>query len=88
MIARDKGCSFPGCDAPPQWTQAHHVIDYARGGATSIDSGCLLCGVHREFEKMGWRCTMLGGVPHWLAPLWRDPDQTPIRNRTHDPQLG
>ncbi len=29
MFARDKGCSYPGCDAPLSWTQAHHVTDYA-----------------------------------------------------------
>ena len=31
LIARDKGCSMPGCDAPPWLCQAHHVTDYARG---------------------------------------------------------
>jgi hypothetical protein len=25
LIARDKGCRFPGCDCPPAWTDAHHV---------------------------------------------------------------
>ncbi len=30
MFARDKGCSYPGCDAPLSWTQAHHVTDYAK----------------------------------------------------------
>jgi hypothetical protein len=22
---RDRGCSFPGCDRPPSWTDAHHI---------------------------------------------------------------
>ncbi|MGI8879318.1 MAG: HNH endonuclease signature motif containing protein [Jatrophihabitans sp.] len=34
MIARDQGCSFPGCDVPPQWCQSHHVTDHAAGGPT------------------------------------------------------
>jgi hypothetical protein len=38
-VAGGGGCSFPGCDAPPQWTQAHHVIEYAEGGPTCPDWG-------------------------------------------------
>jgi hypothetical protein len=38
-VAGGGGCSFPGCDAPPQWTQAHHVIEYAEGGKTCTDWG-------------------------------------------------
>ena len=24
LIARDRGCAFPGCDRPPHWCHAHH----------------------------------------------------------------
>ena len=86
LIARDKGCSFPGCDAPPWLCQAHHVLDWARGGPTSIDNGTLLCGYHhREFLRLGWTCTMIDAVPHWTAPAWLDAEQTPVRNTAHDP---
>jgi NADH:ubiquinone oxidoreductase subunit D len=55
----------------------------SRGG--SIDDGALLCGYHhREFEKLGWSCLMLNGIPHYTPPHWLDPDQTPIRNTVHD----
>ena len=85
-IARDQGCSFPGCDAPPTWCQAHHIQDYALGGPTSIDNGTLLCGIHhREHQKMGWTCHMSGGIPHGTPPSWLDSDQTPRRNLMHDP---
>jgi hypothetical protein len=87
MIARDGGCSFPACDAPPQWAEAHHVIPYAEGGPTTVDSGCLLCGHHHDtFERNGWTCIMIAKVPHWIPPPWRDPHQVPIRNWAHDPQ--
>jgi hypothetical protein len=99
LIARDRGCCFPGCTAPPQWTEAHHVIEYAEGGPTATDSGgppanegvaggggCLLCGFHhREFEKLGWLVRMNDGVPEWLPPAWIDPDRKPVTNRSHDP---
>ena len=43
MFARDKGCSYPGCDAPLSWTQAHHVTDYAITRRTCVDDGTLVC---------------------------------------------
>ena len=48
MIARDQGCSFPGCTAPPAWCQAHHVTDFALTRRTSVDDGTLLCGFHHR----------------------------------------
>jgi hypothetical protein len=87
-VAGGGGCSFPGCDAPPQWTEAHHVIEYAEGGKTCTDNGCLLCGFHhREFERLGWRCLMLNGVPQWIPPVWIDDQQRPRTNNTHKPTL-
>ena len=32
LIARDKGCAFPGCDCVPAWTDAHHIKHWAKGG--------------------------------------------------------
>ena len=86
MIARDRGCSFPGCDAPPAFTEAHHVTEYSITATTTVADGCLLCGYHhREFERAGWSCRVLDGVPHWIAPAWLDPDQVPVRNTAHNP---
>jgi hypothetical protein len=86
LIIRDKGCSFPGCDAPPQHCQVHHIVPWADGGPTHIDNGCLLCTYHhRTFERLGWVCTMLKGIPHWVPPAWTG-NQTPIRNTAHDPR--
>ena len=28
MFARDRGCTYPGCDAPLGWLDAHHVTDW------------------------------------------------------------
>jgi hypothetical protein len=74
LIARDRGCSFPGCDKPPEWTQRHHVVSWAAGGATDVDNLTLLCGQHhRSFEASGWRCQMRDGLPWWIPPKAVDP---------------
>jgi len=85
LAARDQGCCFPGCDAPPGWTQVHHVVPWALGGGTDLDNECLLCGFHhREHEKRGWQVVMKYGQPYWIPPPHIDPAQTPIRNTIHD----
>ncbi|MFV0532478.1 MAG: DUF222 domain-containing protein [Cumulibacter sp.] len=81
LIARDGGCSFPGCDAPPDWCQRHHVVEWWRGGGTDVDNLTLVCGHHhREFERSGWRVDMNDGLPWWTPPQWVDPEQRPKLN--------
>src|SRR5256885_1129761 len=43
LIARDKGCAFPGCTRSPRWTDAHHVIHWKDGGPTDLHNLVLLC---------------------------------------------
>ena len=43
---RDGGCTYPGCDAPPQWTDAHHLVHWADFGPSDLDNGALLCDRH------------------------------------------
>ncbi len=43
---RDGGCTYPGCDAPPQWTDAHHLVHWADLGPSDLDNGALLCERH------------------------------------------
>ncbi|HVU93231.1 MAG TPA: DUF222 domain-containing protein, partial [Jatrophihabitans sp.] len=84
LAARDGGCSFPGCDRPPAWTEVHHVTEWITGGPTDLDNMTLLCGHHhRTFEKAGWRVHIEDGVPWWTPPPFVDPTRTPIRNTTH-----
>lgn len=81
LIARDKGCTFPGCDKPPEWCQRHHITAWADGGATDLNNLTLICGHHhREFDRAGWTCIMTNGHPHWTPPCWIDPTRTPRRN--------
>lgn len=48
LIARDKGCAFPGCDRPPAECDAHHIRPWHAGGRTSLGNGVLLCGYHHH----------------------------------------
>jgi Domain of unknown function (DUF222)/HNH endonuclease len=56
LIVRDRGCRFPSCDRPPEWTDAHHLTHWARGGKTKADNLVLLCRRHhRLVHEGGWR---------------------------------
>jgi len=56
LVVRDKGCRFPGCDRPPDWTDAHHLQHWADGGKHVMDNLVLLCRRHhRKVHEEGWR---------------------------------
>jgi hypothetical protein len=81
LIARDRGCAFPGCTSPPEWTERHHVRPWRNGGATDLDNLCLLCDYHHDrIDTGGWTITMRNGLPWFTPPTWIDPTQTPRLN--------
>jgi hypothetical protein len=43
---RDGGCTYPGCDAPPQWADAHHLVHWADLGPSDLSNAALLCDRH------------------------------------------
>ncbi len=74
LAARDGGCVWPGCSAPPGRCEAHHVVEWERGGATDIDNGALLCSAHHHaLHASEFTMRMIDGRPHLLAPPWLDP---------------
>jgi hypothetical protein len=84
LAARDGGCAFPGCSAPPAWCDAHHVTLWSRGGKTVLDNLVLLCPRHHtEIHACEWAVTMRDAVPWFVPPRHLDLDQTPVRNTVH-----
>jgi Domain of unknown function (DUF222)/HNH endonuclease len=79
LIAREGGCSFPGCDHPPQWCDRHHIIDWIDGGPTDLDNLTLVCRYHHtHFMQKGWTCRInADGLPEWIPPRWIDPTSDP-----------
>lgn len=54
---RDRGCVFPGCDAPIRWCDAHHTVPYEIGKRTRMDELVLLCAHHHRQAHRGFTVT-------------------------------
>ncbi len=82
LAVRDRCCSFPGCDRPSGWCEAHHVIEWSQGGRTALDNLTLVCGRHHRLSHHSdWEIQFGGdGIPEWIPPGWIDPARTPRRN--------
>ena len=75
------GCAAPGCDRPPSWCEAHHIVFWARDkGKTDIADGILLCKHHHLlFHNNGWEIERNAVGEYWLIPpKSHDPEQNPI----------
>jgi hypothetical protein len=61
LVKRFQGCSWPGCDRPPAWTEAHHIQPWSKGGRTKVDNLVTLCRVHHRYvHEEGWKLTVTG----------------------------
>jgi HNH endonuclease/uncharacterized protein DUF222 len=88
LIARDGGCSFPGCTMPPEWTEKHHIVPWSQGGRTDLDNLCLLCDYHHDRHlDQGWSIEVRDGAAWFKPPAWQDPDRKPLRNRRFEQDL-
>jgi hypothetical protein len=60
LVVRDAGCRFPGCDRPPTWCEAHHVVWFRDGGTTCPENLVLLCSRHHhKLHEAGWHAKLL-----------------------------
>jgi len=81
LVARDRGCTFPGCHRPPRRCAAHHAQHWIDGGETSVENCCLLCEMHhQQVHLQGWDVTIQGGRVEFRPPAIIDPDRKPLTN--------
>jgi hypothetical protein len=82
LALRDGGCAFPGCDRPPKWCEAHHILPWEDHGDTCLSNGCLLCTRHHHLLHEGdWQVRIAAdGRPEFIPPTWIDPHRRPQRN--------
>lgn len=58
---RDGSCRFPGCDAPVQWCDCHHLVPREHGGPTVITNlGAFCRRCHTRIHRRGWQVTLDG----------------------------
>lgn len=86
LAARDGGCRFPGCERPPSWTEAHHIVPWSEGGTTDLANGVLLCRHHHLLlHNNGWRFDRECGELVLIPPLSIDPERRPIAAPSKSP---
>ena len=64
---RDGGCIGPACDRPPMMTEAHHRLDWIKGGKTKTEELESVCLFHHHLLHEGG----------WTLTLDHDPARTP-----------
>lgn len=89
---RDGGCMFPGCDAPPNWCEAHHLVPWQRGGPTDLNNLALFCKTHHQLiepdphtpPEQQWQAEMgEHGYCQIIPPTRVDPKQKPVLHPRH-----
>ena len=70
LAFRDGGCTFPGCDLPASWCDAHLVRPWGEGGLTDLSNLALLCRYHHGVtHRNGWTMTVLADQTFaWTTP--------------------
>ena len=69
---RDGGCTFPECDRPPEWCEAHHWhTRWADGSQTRLEDGVLICPFHHRTiheTATAIRMSPVDGHPEYRPP--------------------
>ncbi|MDK8532183.1 HNH endonuclease signature motif containing protein [Corynebacterium marquesiae] len=73
LEAEGARCAWPACRRPASECQAHHLIEYSRGGLTHPENMTLLCPYHNSINGLPGRGRMarVNGRIAWLPPASR-----------------
>jgi Domain of unknown function (DUF222) len=82
LNARDRGCTWPGCERPATWSEGHHLHHWIHGGTNEPPNLTLLCYRHHWMVHEGnWQIVRAGDgqmmtIPPTLTfgPSPRGPD--------------
>lgn len=86
LLAKNGGCTKPGCDAPAYHSQAHHVSGWRNTHCTDIHDLTLACGVDNRLAEEGWTTRKNAkGDTEWIPPAHLDHGQ-PRVNTFHHPE--
>ena len=85
MLARDGGCTFPGCGTK-RFVDGHHIWHWEFGGPTQLDNLTTVCHFHHKLlHEFRWNVYLdKNQIAHWLRPDGRRYEPGPL---TADPAL-
>jgi hypothetical protein len=89
LVLRDEHCRFPGCRRLPIACDAHHLVPWSEGGATSLDNLVLLCRAHHTLlHTTPWQVRLdpVDRRPVFRPPDARAPDGTTSGRWIRDPR--
>lgn len=87
LYARDRGCTFPGCTTGVDRCEAHHVLEYSKGGVTTLENAAMVCSHHHHLvHETAWAIVMRNGVPFWKPPVHEDAQRPLMRNAYFHPE--
>jgi Domain of unknown function (DUF222) len=86
LYAKDRGCTFPGCDIPGYLCEVHHNNRYATNPVTDINELSFACGPNHKLAEQGWTTRKNAhGHTEWIPPPHLDHGQ-PRVNTFHHPE--
>jgi hypothetical protein len=89
ILERDRTCRVPGCHRDLGLEHDHWQVDYAKGGATSLENIALLCRHHHQLKThQGWRLVRHNGEWQFLPPESPKPRQASTTTRRRRPPPG
>jgi hypothetical protein len=85
LAKRDRHCTFPGCDRPATWCDAHHLWPWDKGGPTALWNLTLICRFHHHLVHEGGFRHLAdpGGHLHTYRPDGTEIHAPPSREPQH-----
>ena len=86
LYAKDRGCSFPGCDVPGYLCEVHHCDPYATNPVTDVNDLTFACCPNHKLAEQGWTTRKNShSQTEWIPPAHLDRGQ-PRVNTFHHPE--